>query len=135
MDTSSHSSLSVWRKHSSNYYNVIIEIFSSSCLCSFHHRRVRCAGNGPRRERGKGCWINKFICHFNCFVMFFFLMVSLIVFVFLQNHFIVFLQNKPVLNEVDAVETHLSVLMSVKKRWVDSNGKWFSFIYIFSAYG
>ncbi|XP_038892956.1 subtilisin-like protease SBT4.14 [Benincasa hispida] len=32
-----------------------------------------------------------------------------------KNHFIVFLENKSVLNEVDGVETHLNVLMSVKK--------------------
>ncbi|CAK9324063.1 unnamed protein product [Citrullus colocynthis] len=32
-----------------------------------------------------------------------------------KTHFIVFLENKPILNEVDAVETHLNVLMSVKE--------------------
>ncbi|KAL0540115.1 hypothetical protein IC582_024345 [Cucumis melo] len=38
-----------------------------------------------------------------------------------KNHFIVFLENKPVLNEVDAVETHLSVLMSVKKSHAEAS--------------
>ena len=52
-----------------------------------------------------------------------FLLFLLLSLCFLQNHYIVFLENKPVLNEVDVVETHLNLLMSVKKRWVNSNGK------------